>query len=198
MKTLVLDTAWKNLVIALFEDGNLVAGLSEEAFKKQSEMLLAKLQELLKEAGWKLGDVDEIIVTDGPGSYTGLRIAMTTAKILGTQSHAAVRTISTLQLYAGNAPEANVILDARGGRVYAGHIENGKEIWKGIVPLENVERFLEDNPGDLYGEGELIGKDSLPSDFLKNAGALLEIANEVDNVDALVPCYMKESARYMA
>lgn len=198
MKTLVLDTAWKNLVIALFEDGNLVAGLSEEAFKKQSEMLLAKLQELLKEAGWKLGDVDEIIVTDGPGSYTGLRIAMTTAKILGTQSHAAVRTISTLQLYAGNAPEANVILDARGGRVYAGHIENGKEIWKGIVPLENVERFLEDNPGDLYGESELIGKDSLPSDFLKNAGALLEIANEVDNVDALVPCYMKESARYMA
>ncbi len=198
MKTLVLDTAWKNLVIALFEDGNLVTGLSEEAFKKQSEMLLAKLQELLKEAGWKLGDVDEIIVTDGPGSYTGLRIAMTTAKILGTQSHAKVRTISTLQLYAGDAPKANVILDARGGRVYAGHIENGKEIWKGIVPLENVERFLEDNPGDLYGEGELIGKDNLPSDFLKNAGALLEIASEVDNVDALVPCYMKESARYMA
>lgn len=104
MKTLVMDTALEKSGDRSFEDGNPVEGLSKEAFKKQSESLLAELEVLLRKAGWSLKDIDEVIVTDGPGSYTGLRIAMTTAKILGTQSHAKVRTISTLQLYAGTAP----------------------------------------------------------------------------------------------
>lgn len=198
MKTLVLDTAWKNLVIALFEDGNLVDGIAHEAFKKQSELMLSELQTLLNKAGWSLKDIDEAIVTDGPGSYTGLRIALTTAKILGTQSSADVKTISTLQLYAGDAPAANVLLDARGGRAYVGHIENGEEIWKGILPLEDVPAFLEEHPGELYGEGELVGQTALPADFLSSAKSLLSHAKPVENPDALVPCYMKESARYMA
>lgn len=96
MKTLFMDTAWKNLVIVLMEDGRIVESLSIEAFKRQSEELFVRLKELLDQAGWKLKDVDEVIITDGPGSYTGLRIAMTAAKILGTQSKAKVRTISTL------------------------------------------------------------------------------------------------------
>lgn len=198
MKTLVMDTAWKNLVIVLFEDGNLVEGLSKEAFKKQSESLLAELEVLLRKAGWSLKDIDEVIVTDGPGSYTGLRIAMTTAKILGTQSHAKVRTISTLQLYAGTAPKANVILDARTSRAYVGHLENGVELFKEILPVEDLPAYFQDHPGVLYGEGELIGQTAQPSDFLENARALLPLAKDVENVDALTPCYMKESQRYLA
>lgn len=198
MNTLVMDTAWKNLVIALFEDGNLVEGLSKEAFKKQSESLLTELEVLLRKAGWSLKDIDEVIVTDGPGSYTGLRIAMTTAKILGTQSHAKVRTISTLQLYAGTAPKANVILDARASRAYVGHLENGVELFKEILPVEDLPAYFQDHPGVLYGEGELIGQTAQPSDFLENARALLPLAKDVENVDALTPCYMKESQRYLA
>lgn len=150
MKTLFMDTAWKNLVIVLMEDGRIVESLSIEAFKRQSEELFVRLKELLDQAGWKLKDVDEVIITDGPGSYTGLRIAMTAAKILGTQSKAKVRTISTLQLYAGKAQNANVLLDARGHRAYAGHLENGQPIWTGILDLDDVPAFLEQYPGELY------------------------------------------------
>ncbi len=197
MKTLVLDTAWKNMLVGLYEDGRLVAGSSQEAFKKQSEILFVELKKQLEQAGWKLQDVDEVIITDGPGSYTGLRIAMTAAKILGTQGKIKVRTLSTLQLYAGADPCANVILDARGGRVYAGCIENGKEVWKGILPLEQVDEFLAAHPGTLYGEGELIGKSAKPTDFLASAQALIDLARPVEDVDTLVPVYMKESARYL-
>lgn len=123
-------------------------------------------------------------------------MAMTAAKILGTQQPIAVKTISTLQLYAGTAPAANVLLDARGGRVYAGHIENGKPQWMGILPLEETAAFLGANPGVLYGEGELIGLPAEPHDFLKNARNLLPLALKVENVDALVPRYMKESDSY--
>lgn len=93
MKTLLMDTAWKNLVLALFEDGELKAGFSREAFKKQSETLFVELKKLLEQTGWSLKDLDEVIITDGPGSYTGLRMAMTAAKILGTQQPIAVKTI---------------------------------------------------------------------------------------------------------
>lgn len=196
MKTLVMDTAWKNLVLALFEDGQLVAGFSRQAFKRQSETLFVELKKLLEQAGWKLRDLDEVVITDGPGSYTGLRIAMTAAKILGSQVHMKVKTISTLQLYAGCNSSANVLLDARGGRAYVGHIENGKPIWQGILPLEAVPGFLEEHPGTLFGEGELVGMEAKPSDFIQNAGELLDLAVEVENVDGLVPMYMKESDSY--
>lgn len=196
MKTLVLDTAWKNMLVALIEDGQLVAGSCMEAFKKQSESLFAELKKQLAKAGWRLDEIDDVIITDGPGSYTGLRIAMTVAKILGTQSKAAIRTISTFQLYAGIAPSANVILDARGKRAYIGHLENGVEVDRGILPLEEIEDYLKEHEGVLYGEGELIGKEAMPSDFLANALALAKLARPVESVYALVPAYMKESDRY--
>lgn len=170
MKSLMLDTSWKQLVIILLEDGQVKASLVEEAFKRQSESLFVELKRLLGETGWKLKDLGEVIITDGPGSYTGLRIAMTTAKLLGTQADIQVKTLSTFQLYAGAAPLANVILDARGGRVYAAHLENGKPTWMGILPLEQVEDFLKDNPGELYGEGWLIDKQASPSDFVETPG----------------------------
>lgn len=200
MKTLVMDTAWKNLVVGLFEDGRQVAGSCEEAFKKQSETLFVRVEQLLDQAGWKLADVDRVVITDGPGSYTGLRIAMTAAKILGSQGGMQVETIPTLALYAGMAPCANVLLDARGGRAYAAHIESGKVLWSGILPLEEIPAFLNDQPGVLYGEGELASQNAHPSDFLGSFQALLEAGrtHPVADIDALVPVYMKESDAYKA
>lgn len=196
MKTLMMDTAWKNLVLGLYEDGRMVAGISREAFKQQSETLFVELKELLAQAGWKLKDIEEVVITDGPGSYTGLRIAMTAAKILGSQNGARVRTLSTLALYAGKAPCANVLLDARGKRVYAAHVENGQVVWQGILPVDQASEFLKDHPGALYGEGELVGQQALSSDFLANFQALGSGAEVVENIDALVPVYMKESDSY--
>lgn len=197
MKSLFLDTAWKNLVIVLMEDGQIRASFSKEAFKKQSETLMAKLQEMLGEAGWKLKDIDEVMITDGPGSYTGLRIAMTSAKLLASQLNIPLKTISTFQLYAGKEDKANVILDARGHRAYAAHLENGKEISAGIVDLDVLEQFLASHPGTLFGEGELVHQPAASSDFAANAASLLEQGQVVDNVMLLTPRYMKENDSYL-
>ncbi len=199
MKTLVLDTAWKNLVIALFEDDQLLAGFMQEAFKRQSETLFVELKDVLEQAGCTLKDIDQVIVTNGPGSYTGLRMALTTAKILGTQAPIRVGTITTFQLYAGDAPQANVLLDARGQRAYVAHVENGQVQDMDILALEDIPAFLKAHPGDLYGEAQLIGQESLPSNFLDNAKALLEKANwiEKEKVHALAPLYMKSNESYL-
>lgn len=196
VKSLFMDTAWKNLILVLCQDGQVVASVVKEAFKKQSETMFVELQTLLNQVNWKLADIDEVVITDGPGSYTGLRLAMTTAKLMSTQADITVKTISTLQLYAGTAPKANVILDARGGRAYVGHIEAGQTIWMGILPMEEVQNFLNEHPGDLYGEGELIDQVAKSSEFVQNVVDLLPLAHKVENVHALVPAYMKESDSY--
>lgn len=196
MKTLAMDTAWQNLVVVLMEDGEIVNSLAMEAFKKQSEELFPALEKLLNESGWKLGDVDEVLITEGPGSYTGLRIAMTAAKVLASQGHKKLKTITTMQLYAGTAPAANVLLDARGGRAYTAHVENGEVTDMEILPVEEARKFVEENPGILYGQGSLIGLQEESSDFAQNFADLLPLAKEVEEIDTLVPLYLKESSSY--
>ena len=86
MKTLCMDSAHKHLIFVLLEDGNVVASLAQECWKRQSETLFPALIALMEEAHWKADDIDEVVITDGPGSYTGVRIAMTVAKVLCTRN----------------------------------------------------------------------------------------------------------------
>ena len=83
------------------QDGTLIDGVSIEAFKKQSETIFVELNQLFEKTGLDYKDVDEVIITDGPGSYTGIRIAMTIAKVFCTQMHKTLKCISTMQLFAG-------------------------------------------------------------------------------------------------
>jgi tRNA threonylcarbamoyladenosine biosynthesis protein TsaB len=75
-------------------------------------------------AGLKPMDIDQCVITDGPGSYTGVRIAMTVAKVMCAMRSLPLYTLGTLQLYAGRET-CTVLLDARGKRAYAASFENG-------------------------------------------------------------------------
>lgn len=196
MITLAMDSAYKMLTVGLYQDGNLLAGFSEPEFKKQSEMIFPVIEDLLKKTGLDYKDLDEVVITRGPGSYTGIRIAMTIAKVLCTSLHIPLYTISTMELYAGLEPGANVILDARGKRAYTAHVENGKTDWMGIVEVENLPAWLDEHPGKLIGDAFLLEQEEVPVDFLANFASLRPIAREVENVHALVPDYLKESDAY--
>lgn len=195
MISLCMDTAYKQLVLGIYQDGQLLEGVAKTAFKKQSESIFVELNALLKRVNLDYKDIDRVIITKGPGSYTGIRIAMTIAKVLCTQMHKELYCISTMQLYAGMNESANVILDARSNRAYVAHIENG--IIQGkteILTLDDVPAFLESHPGTLYGDNYLLEKEEVEPDYLKN---FIEVpAEKVENIHALVPDYLKESSAY--
>lgn len=197
MITLAMDTAYKHLILGLYRDGKLLAGTAEECFKHQSESVFPELEKLLAKTGLDYQDIDEIVITDGPGSYTGIRIGMTIAKVLASQFDRKLSVVSTMQLYAGNTGAYNVILDARGKRVYAAHVENGKICGEEeILPLAELPSWLQAHPGTLIGDGYLIGEETPVPDFLKNFMDLRENWRPVDNVHALTPRYLKESDAY--
>ncbi|WP_273477440.1 tRNA (adenosine(37)-N6)-threonylcarbamoyltransferase complex dimerization subunit type 1 TsaB [Faecalicoccus acidiformans] len=195
MISLCMDSAYKQLVLGLYEDDALLAGISLEAFKKQSETIFVELNKLLEQTKLDYKDIDRIVITKGPGSYTGIRIAMTIAKVLCSQMHKELYTISTMQLYAGLEPSANVILDARSHRAYVAHLEKGKIIGgTQILDLEEVKKFLEAHPGKVFGDALLSETET--SNFLKNFIDLKAEYQKVENIHALVPDYLKESDAY--
>ena len=192
-----MDSAYKQLVLGLYKDKELLAGISLEAFKKQSETIFVELNRLLKETNLDYKDIDRVIITKGPGSYTGIRIAMTIAKVLCSQMHKELYTISTMQLYAGIEKQANVILDARSQRAYVAHVEDGQIQGNiQILTLDEVKEFIETNPGILLGDADLMGQDVQKVDFLKNFIELEPYYEKVENIHALVPDYLKESDSY--
>ena len=71
-----------------------------------------------------LKDVNEMIITSGPGSYTGVRVAMTIAKTLAAVSNVKIKSVSSLAAYAG-MNQALSVIDARGHKVFVGVYENG-------------------------------------------------------------------------
>lgn len=80
-KILHIETATKACSIGVSEHGELIA-IKEELSAEftHAENITLFIDEVVKKAGWKLNDIDAIAVTSGPGSYTGLRIGVSTAK----------------------------------------------------------------------------------------------------------------------
>ena len=190
MLTLCMDTAYKYLSLSLIEDGKIIAAIDEECFKKQSEMVFVKLDELFCMAKRDRLAIDSVCITSGPGSYTGVRIAMTIAKTIAEVAKLKLFTISTLRLYSNGEKNTMVIMDARASRAYVGIYDNGNTVMK-----DQVMNLNDINPENynVVGDGSLIGKDDK---MYTISGAFLKTMNfweEVKEIDFLVPEYLKES-----
>ena len=193
MLTLCIDTAYKYLTCALIEDDNIISSYSKECFKRQSEEVFVALNEVFEKAGKEKREIDSICISEGPGSYTGVRIAMTIAKTMGEILPCDVYTISTLRLYAGRRKNCLVVMDARANRVYAGIYDEERII------MEDKAITIEDlDIGDyqIIGDGDLFGKNNdfgdIPADFLNTK----DLWFKVDNIGHLTPKYLKESEDY--
>ena len=125
MKTIIMDSANKYLVVALYEDEKCLASLQEEGNRKQSEYAIVYLQKLLQENQLKISDFDEMVITIGPGSYTGVRVALTIAKTLNATMNLKIKTVSSLKAMAG-MKKAISILDARSKKLFLGIYNEGK------------------------------------------------------------------------
>ena len=197
MKTLCMDSAHKHLVIVLIEDGKIISACEKECWKRQSETLFPELINCFEEAKWSVDDIDEVVISDGPGSYTGVRIAMSIAKLLCTTKNIPLSCVSTLQLYAGLNENCYSLLDARSKRAYFAHYHSGKLIGEeSAVDLADIMNVLADHKGVLVGDCELVGKEKKPISLAEHFCALLPYARKITNIHTLTPRYLKENDAY--
>jgi tRNA threonylcarbamoyladenosine biosynthesis protein TsaB len=113
MLILAFDTATDVATSALVSDGEVVGERVSRAVT-----LLEDLDALIRQAGARTGDVDALAVGIGPGSFTGVRIGLATARGLALALGVPVAGVSTLDALAAGAPGAMPVIDARRHEVF--------------------------------------------------------------------------------
>jgi tRNA threonylcarbamoyladenosine biosynthesis protein TsaB len=120
---LSIETSTSICSVAIHEQGELLALAEIKEPGAHAEKLLLLVDELFEKAGLSFGDLDAVAVSQGPGSYTGLRIGVSTAKGIAYALEIPLIGINTLQAMAASQPVAPgdyvvAVLDARRKEVY--------------------------------------------------------------------------------
>jgi len=122
MIILGIDTATSVASVALMDDEKLIGLMTLNDKKTHSQKLMVLIESLFEQTGIGIHDVDKIAVAVGPGSFTGLRIGVTTAKALAHGARKPVVEISALESLAAGLIHKNVcaMFDARRDTVFTG------------------------------------------------------------------------------
>ena len=165
MKTLAIDTSTQALSVALRDGDQVVTETTTNTKIKHSTQLLPLIENMFQLIGWQPSDLEGIVVTGGPGSYTGLRIGVTAAKTMANTLNIPLFTLPTLMALAGNVQAVNgptlvvPFIDARRKTAFATVYLREGNTFKQLLPtshgqftnfLDQLSVYLKDNP-DLQG-----------------------------------------------
>lgn len=186
MWSLILDTTTKLLVIGLAKDGQLKDSIQVESFQSQNEKLITEIDRILNRNEKSKEDISTIIISNGPGSYTGLRVSITFVKVFCiVRPDVKVYTINSLLSYC---PENNgtVVLDARSNRFYVGDVISNSV---SNIRIENIDTLK--NMDNLQGETlKILGHDNI-GDISENILKHKMAWKKVENINALTPLYLQ-------
>lgn len=218
MRILAIETATLTGGAALLDGDRVVAEVTLSVALQHSERLLASVDRLLGDCEWTVAALDGIAVSIGPGSFTGLRVGLATAKGLALASGLPIVPVPTLDALAAGLPFADApvcpLLDARKGEVYVclyrwagGRMER---LWDylALPPAEAVRRLTP--PVIVLGDGvepcrphlAALGegvREAPPARRLPSAAMVgqlardLLVAGHMVDADALVPLYLRPS-----
>lgn len=142
MISLLLDTSNQALSVAVNRNSKMAAEINTNYKKTHSETLVDNIQKVLSIADIKKSEIDRIIVARGPGSYTGVRIGITVAKMLAKQLNVPVYSVSSLFVLAvSNHVTGNTVplIDARRAHVYGALYNIEEDDYTEVIAPSYVE-----------------------------------------------------------
>ena len=178
MKILSIDTSSKICGVAVLEGTSLIKEVSQDNGLTHSETLMPIIKEILDSINMSLNDINLIVCDKGPGSFTGIRIGVATAKAFSDSLNIGEIGISSLEALAYNVKTTGVIcslIDAKNDNVYAGVFENidGDYISRRNFSCENISDLLDEFIDSEYsvtfvGDGAVNYKEKIISVLGKN------------------------------
>lgn len=162
MLILAFDTATDVATAALVRGGDVLGERVSRPVR-----ILQDVDSLLAEAGLGRDDIEGLVVGTGPGSYTGLRMGLVTARALAVALGVPLAGVSTLAALAHGAPGARPLVDGRRGEVFA--LQEGVPVVlsAGAVPVEAGARYVGDGAvryrGAIEAAGGVVPADDDPS-----------------------------------
>lgn len=218
---LAVETSGRTGSIALGRGSCIIAEHSFSGMMRHSAELFSTIKKLLYEANIPVSELKKLFITIGPGSFTGLRIALTLAKMMALANGTNVVPISTMDVIAANilSPDSTekpikrlaTVLDAKRKQFYIAVFEKNAGHFEKIHDdcLMNAKDFLEKfanstNPIALLGEGLVYHKEVFNREGIEfldekywypNAAKLYEIGSKTDcfaNAVTLQPLYLRQ------
>lgn len=219
MRILAVDTASGSGSVAVADGDDFLAEIVSARRETHSRYLMTLIDRALQMAGLRLNEIDGFAVTRGPGSFTGLRIGISTVKGLAWVTQKPVVGISSLEALAVQAAPASslicAMLDARNNEVYLGRyrIVDGRlkkdldeQVVSPAVAIEGIDEtcFFIGDGALKYRRmiaGELGERASFALSFqnILRASAILYLSqfkftkNQADNAATLSPHYLRKS-----
>lgn len=194
MLEMILDTSSPNLYISFVDGEKEIYTKIVKTINNHSEIFLDNIKMGLDECGLKVEDFTKIIVGIGPGSYTGLRVSLTVAKMFSWTKNIPLYTVNSLYIlgsgYYSQDGKYAIMNVAKKNHYYYQllEIDNGKLIETlptGFNSFEEVEKILENNPEHQvikYEDFKYSGVNISKLDSLKL----------IDDIHPLVPNYLRK------
>jgi tRNA threonylcarbamoyladenosine biosynthesis protein TsaB len=159
---LAIETSGRAGSLAIAEEGRVLA---EEEFShglKHAAGIVPIIDRMCTSRGWKPMDVEEVYVSAGPGSFTGLRVGITVAKTLAFVTGARVVAVPSVDVLARNAPAGwqnlIIVLDAKRDQIFTASFENrdGEPVAREPAHLGSLHAMLQRTPRPVHLLGEGI------------------------------------------
>ena len=193
MYTVLLDSSNTNLSVGLARDNLLLENISYEAWQQQSEYMIPELNKLLEKYQVQNEEISAVMVAKGPGSYTGVRIAITIAKTMAVALGCKLYAVSSLRVQKDGKNPSICLINARSGRSYIGVYEDkGVLLEDQIMKNDEVLKYIADHPTySVCGDVKYLGLEVKETNIVLEMLSLKEVLDEVNPL-SLKPVYMKD------
>ena len=215
MKILAVDTSSEICSVAILENDNVIVENSLNDGKTHSENLMTIMENTLEENKIKLSDIDLIACSVGPGSFTGIRIGVSSIKAIAEVLDVPVAAVTSLEALAKNVELKDVtivsLIDAKNDQVYAGIFDdeyNKKEEYIADSIYTVIERVKGYDNVIFVGIAAVKYKELLDSNFenvvvaennLQSASSVGKIGykkhkeKDLTSADTIMPMYLRKS-----
>ncbi|VEU83090.1 tRNA (adenosine(37)-N6)-threonylcarbamoyltransferase complex dimerization subunit type 1 TsaB [Acholeplasma hippikon] len=184
MKYLLIDTSTDVMVLMLHENNKLIDKIFRKGKSDHQAFIVPLIDELLKKNKTDIKEIDEFVIGIGPGSYTGLRVGLMTAKMLSYTLNKPLMKISSLAFLASGYDDELIIWhDARNNDGFQGVFKKGELI--GEESVRNLNDLSEEEKNKLL----IIKEDTINID----SNRVIKNAILVKDVFAIVPNYLRKT-----
>jgi tRNA threonylcarbamoyladenosine biosynthesis protein TsaB len=183
MYKLLVDSSTKTLYIALVLDNKVLEEMYIEGRNDHAKNIVSKIDEILKNNNIKVEDLEGVYVGVGPGSYTGVRMAVTVGKMIATNTNVLLYGFSSLYMQqSGYDGKVLSYIDARRGNSFNVVYNNGsEEISEGM--RSTTEMFLN------YPDYKVVSEDNIKVNPIK----VINHSTLCKNPHGFVPNYLRET-----
>ena len=194
MVAILLDSSNTSLTVGFASERGLIDYTSYEAWQVQSEFMVPEIDKLMSKLNLSRSDINKIVVSIGPGSYTGVRIALTIAKVMALALNIPICPVSSLQVLGNSKKPSICLINARSNRSYFGVYDGETCIVKDcVLTNDEVKKYIAEHPEYcVCGDARYLGFGNVDNNIALQMSNLLSSLAPCENNLGLKPIYLKD------